>query len=109
MITELERNSLGGGRVVSKYIGLSTDTKPSYMEPFVILMNGSSFFEMDTGLTYWFDEERCAWIRPGEVEVVERPDFDNMTKAQLLEYADENCIEISKSAKKAEILDKIKE
>lgn len=109
MITELERTNLGTGRVISKFVGLSTDEKPSYMEPFVTQMNGSTFFEMDTGLTYWFDEERCAWIRPGEVVVVEKPDFDTMTKAQLLEYAGENGIEIDKSAKKADILEKIKE
>ena len=109
MITELERISLGGGRIVSKYIGLSTDEKPSYMEPFIVAMNGSSFFEMDTGLTYWFDEEKSAWVRPGEVIEVEKPDFDAMTKAQLMDYAEENGIEINKSAKKADILEKIKE
>jgi len=109
MITEIERLSLGGGRIVSKYIGLSTDKKPSFMEPAISQIYASSFFEMDTGLTYWFDEERCAWLRPGEVVEVERPDFDAMTKAQLVEYADENGIDINKSAKKAEILEKIKE
>ena len=108
MVTELERASFGGGRVVSKFVGLSSDKKPSSMEPFVTQMNGSTFFEMDTGHTYWFDEERRAWIRPGEVEE-EKPDFDGMTKAQLLEYADENGIEIDKSAKKADILEKVKE
>lgn len=108
MITELERASFGGGRIIAKFVGLSTDEKPSFVEPFIEHLNGSTFFEMDTGHTYWFDEERRAWIRPGEVEE-EKQDFDGMTKAQLVEYADENGIEIDKSAKKAEILEKIKE
>lgn len=109
MVTELERASFGGGRVVSKFVGLSSDEKPSSMEPFVTQMNGSTFFEMDTGHTYWFDEERRAWVRPGEVVEEEKQDFDAMTKAQLVEYADENGIEIDKTARKAEILEKIKE
>ena len=109
MITELERASFGGGRITAKFVGLSTDEKPSFVEPFIEHLNGSTFFEMDTGHTYWFDEERRKWIRPGEVIEEETPDFDGMTKAQLLEYADENGIEIDKTAKKAEILEKIKE
>ena len=35
--------------------------------------------------------------------------IDAMTKAQLIEYAKENNIEIDKTAKKAEIVAKIKE
>lgn len=35
--------------------------------------------------------------------------IDAMTKAQLIEYAKENKIEIDKTAKKAEIVSKIKE
>lgn len=35
--------------------------------------------------------------------------IDAMTKAQLIEYAKENKIEIDKTAKKAEIVQKIKE
>ncbi len=34
--------------------------------------------------------------------------LDAMTKAQLIEYAEENGIEIDKTAKKAEILGKLK-
>ena len=109
MVTELERASFGGGRIIAKFVGLSTDEKPSFVEPFIEHLNGSTFFEMDTGLTYWFDEDRRAWICPGVVIEADKPDFDGMTKAQLLEYADENGIEIDKAAKKAEILEKIKE
>ena len=109
MITELERTSFGGGKILSKFVGLSTDKKPTFLEPFGTHMNGSTFFEMDTGDTYWFDEENSAWRRPGDVIEADKPDFDGMTKAQLLEYADENGIEIDKSAKKADILEKVKE
>ena len=43
-----------------EYIGLSTDTKPTTDIP-----NGSSFFEMDTGDTYYFDAETAQdWITP---------------------------------------------
>ena len=35
--------------------------------------------------------------------------LDAMTKAELIEYADDNGIKIDKTAKKAEILEKIKE
>lgn len=37
-----------------------------------------------------------------------RPDFDSMTKAQLLDYANENGISVSSSLTKAEILNAIK-
>lgn len=35
--------------------------------------------------------------------------LDSMTKAQLIQYAEENGIEIDKTAKKAEILEKVKQ
>jgi len=38
----------------------------------------------------------------------EKEKLDAMTKAQLIEYAEENGIEIDKTAKKAEILGKLK-
>ena len=98
MVTELERASFGGGRIIAKFVGLSTDEKPSFVEPFIAHLNGSTFYEMDTGHTYWFDEENCAWRKPGDVIEVEKPDFDGMTKAQLLEYADENGIETYKGS-----------
>lgn len=40
-------------------------------------------------------------------ELAER--INKMTKAQLIEYAEENGIEIDKTAKKAEILEKVKQ
>ena len=36
------------------------------------------------------------------------PDLSQMTKAQLLDYADENGIQVSRSAKKGDILSAIK-
>lgn len=41
----------------TEYIGLSTDTKPEEG-----VTNGSSFYEMDTGDTYYYDEENQEWI-----------------------------------------------
>lgn len=120
MITELERINLGGGRLVIKYVGTNNDTKPvaADIEPYAVDLNGSSFFEMDTGDTYYYDADSSDWVKPGgnaksvrsaEPEAEEEPDFDSMTKAQLIEYAGENDIEIDKNGKKAEILEQIKE
>ena len=39
------------------YIGLSTDTKPTEN-----MQNGSSFYEMDTGATYYYDADSETWI-----------------------------------------------
>jgi len=44
-----------GGRRV--YCGTSADDKPRAGVP-----NGSSFFEMDSGLRFLFDEERREWL-----------------------------------------------
>lgn len=38
------------------YIGLSTDTKPGSAA------NGSSFYEMDSGTTYYYDEDGRQWV-----------------------------------------------
>jgi len=42
---------------MTEYIGLSTDTKPSDH-----MSNGSSFYEMDTGKTYYYDADGEEWI-----------------------------------------------
>lgn len=44
--------------VVFKYTGLSSDTKPQSDVP-----NGSSFYEMDTDDTYYFDASSTDWIK----------------------------------------------
>lgn len=50
-----ERNNM-----MTKYIGLSTDDKPANCS------HGSSFFEMDTGFTYHYDETAQNWVKtPG--------------------------------------------
>ena len=41
----------------TNYIGLSTDTKPTEG-----LFNGDSFYEMDTGSTYYYDQENSQWV-----------------------------------------------
>lgn len=42
-------------------------------------------------------------------ELHEQADLERLTKAQLIEYAEEHGIKIDKTAKKAEIYAKIKE
>ena len=41
-----------------KIRGLSTDSKP------INVPNGSEFFEMDTAITFYFDEGTRTWIDP---------------------------------------------
>lgn len=43
--------------MAEEFAGLSTDEKPTEG-----ISNGSSFIEMDTGKTYFFDEESSSWI-----------------------------------------------
>ena len=43
--------------LVDHFNGKSTDDKPTNG-----VRNGSVFFEMDTGLTYMFDEEHTEWL-----------------------------------------------
>ena len=44
--------------LMTEFVGLSTDTKPEYDG----LSNGSSFLEMDTGKTCYWDAEGEAWV-----------------------------------------------
>lgn len=47
--------------LMTEYIGLSTDTKPV-----TGVYNGSIFYEMDTGDTYYFDADGTAgseWVK----------------------------------------------
>jgi hypothetical protein len=58
-----------------------------------------------------FREKRMAFDRAVEESRAEKEKaemLDNMTKAELIEYAEANGIEIDKTAKKAEILGKLK-
>ena len=59
-----------------------------------------------------FRREKVAFmesLRANQIETERATRLEAMTKAQLIEYAEANGIEIDKSAKKAEILEKIKE
>lgn len=47
----------------TEYTGLSTDEKPLNGGGGYPVINGSSFFEMDTGELYWFDEDSGTWIK----------------------------------------------
>ena len=66
MVTEKEFKVTPEGNL-SKFIGLSTDTKPT-----ANVVNGSEFFEMDQGATYFFNADADAgeeWVNPFEPEV----------------------------------------
>lgn len=64
MITLKKRIYAGAERFVDEYVGLSDDTKPTGK------LNGSTFYEMDTGTTYYYDEDNASdkWITPAEDE-----------------------------------------
>lgn len=49
---------------ISRFVGLSTDTKPlKGDDPFYALPhNGDEFFEMDTSTTLYYDEENNQWV-----------------------------------------------
>lgn len=42
--------------------GLSTDTKPTVMYNSLPILNGSSFFEMDTQDVYFYDGGTDTWL-----------------------------------------------
>ena len=44
-------------RMIMRYRGLSSDTKPD-------APNGSDFLEIDTGKTWYYDAESGKWIDP---------------------------------------------
>ena len=59
-----------------------------------------------------FRREKVAFmeaLHANQIENERATRLEAMTKAQLIDYAEANGIEIDKSAKKADILDKIKE
>lgn len=55
-----EAMEIAPDRYLTKFYGLSTDTKKTER-----IANGSIFIEMDTGDTYFFDEENTRWIKAG--------------------------------------------
>ena len=61
MVTIVRENELNK---FNHYRGLSTDEKPMQNVP-----NGSTFFEMDTGATYYFDAYFYMWLYPNNTLV----------------------------------------
>ena len=54
------------GQFFRAYVGKSTDTKPGDdPETNVIQRTGNVFVELDTGDTYFYDEEAEDWVLPG--------------------------------------------
>lgn len=52
------------GQIFRAYAGKSTDTKPADDET-ATQRTGNIFVEIDTGLTYFYDEEAEDWILSG--------------------------------------------
>lgn len=54
----------GSARTYAKFAftGLSADEKPIRVTDTVFIKNGSSFYEMDTGAVYLYDEENHVWL-----------------------------------------------
>ena len=52
------------GQFFRAYAGKSTDTKPGDNDG-VVQRTGNVFVEIDTGDTYFYDEEAEDWILPG--------------------------------------------
>lgn len=48
-------------KTTAKYIGLSTDTKPTQVSDSMGMPNGSRFLEMDTGKKYYWSTESQQW------------------------------------------------
>ena len=57
MVSILKINAGSGGRLLADYVGLAADTPPSDDD----CLNGSTFYEIDTGTKYHFDEENDTW------------------------------------------------
>ena len=57
MISVTNAGQMINGRQYVELSGLSTDEKTTHG-----VLNGSSFFEMDTGNVYFFDEENDVWL-----------------------------------------------
>lgn len=63
MITEINHKIMPDGKRYSQFVGISTDTKPT-----TGVSNGSSFYEMDTGFTSYYDatESTGGWTEASE-------------------------------------------
>ena len=61
MVTITSAGIVKEGRQLLELTGLSTDGKPTES-----VLNGSTFFEMDTQDVYFFDQENNTWRKAGE-------------------------------------------
>ena len=61
MITAMTKNMAKVSPI--ELAGLSTDEKPKKEFESYPILNASTFFEMDTGNLYWYDEDSEAWIK----------------------------------------------
>lgn len=61
MITCLQLQPAGDDTFYCKFIGLSTDEKPTTYNGHTV-GNGSSFIEMDTGTIYHYDGSGIVWL-----------------------------------------------
>ena len=49
-------------KAIIPFVGLSTDTKPTETFERYAIANGSTFLEMDTPLTNYYDESTDSWV-----------------------------------------------
>lgn len=61
MIT-VKYTSLNNGKMEMSFKGLSTDTKPTVEYQGNKILNGSSFFEIDTQKLAFYDGESNTWL-----------------------------------------------
>ena len=60
MIRTLERKAFTNDKLFCKFAGNSSDSKPTDG-----IITGSSFLEVDTGITFLFDEDVAGWVAQG--------------------------------------------
>ena len=60
MIRTLERKAFTNDKLFCKFAGNSSDSKPTDG-----IVTGSSFLEVDTGITFLFDEDVSGWVAQG--------------------------------------------
>ena len=60
MIRTLERRAFTADKLLCKFAGNSSDSKPTEG-----IVTGSSFLEVDTGIEYLFDEDVSGWVAQG--------------------------------------------
>lgn len=81
-INEVKKSDIRGeGIFLVTLMGLSTDDKPTKLDPTKVeggnngeIENGSFFIEIDTQNVYLFDEENTEWLNP---DVEEQSDDEN--------------------------------